>query len=96
MGSTPGTADLADLYRDLHRHPELSFQETRTAGIAAERLRAIGFETTASVGGTGVVGVLRTPWGGSCCCAPTWTGCRCLIGAAAELAGSRETWAGRC
>ena len=59
MGSTPGTADLADLYRDLHRHPELSFQETRTAGIAAERLRAIGFWTTASVGGTGVVGVLR-------------------------------------
>jgi hippurate hydrolase len=50
---------LADLYRDLHQHPELSFQEARTAGIAAERLRAAGFDTTEGVGGTGVVGVLR-------------------------------------
>jgi amidohydrolase len=50
---------LADLYRDLHAHPELSFQETRTAAIAAERLRAAGFDTTEGVGGTGVVGVLR-------------------------------------
>jgi amidohydrolase len=50
---------LADLYRDLHRHPELSFRETRTAAIAAERLRAAGFDTTEGVGGTGVVGVLR-------------------------------------
>jgi metal-dependent amidase/aminoacylase/carboxypeptidase family protein len=30
---------LADLYRDLHQHPELSFQETRTAAIAAARVR---------------------------------------------------------
>jgi amidohydrolase len=52
-------AGLADLYRDLHRHPELSFAETRTAGIVADRLRAVGFETTEKVGGTGVVGVLR-------------------------------------
>jgi amidohydrolase len=52
-------SNLADLYRDLHRHPELSFQETRTAGIAAERLRAAGFDTTEGVGGAGVVGVLR-------------------------------------
>ena len=50
---------LVDLYRDLHQHPELSFQETRTAAIAAERLRAAGFDTTEGVGGTGVVGVLR-------------------------------------
>ncbi|GAA4684092.1 M20 family metallopeptidase [Pseudonocardia yuanmonensis] len=52
-------ADLAELYRDLHRHPELSFQETRTARIVAERLRRTGFETTTEVGRTGVVGVLR-------------------------------------
>ncbi|MEV0617762.1 amidohydrolase [Nonomuraea sp. NPDC050404] len=51
--------ELADLYRDLHRHPELSFQEERTAGIAADRLRAAGFEVRTGVGGTGVVGVLR-------------------------------------
>ena len=53
------TADLAELYRDLHRHPELSFAETRTAAIAAGRLRAAGFEVTEQVGRTGVVGVLR-------------------------------------
>ena len=50
---------LVDLYRDLHQHPELSFQETRTAAIAAERLRAVGFDTAEGIGGTGVVGVLR-------------------------------------
>jgi len=47
---------LADLYRDLHRNPELSFAETRTAGIGAAWLREAGFETTEGVGGTGVVG----------------------------------------
>jgi hippurate hydrolase len=51
--------ELDDLYRDLHRHPELGFAETRTAGIAARELRAAGFEVTEGVGGTGVVGVLR-------------------------------------
>lgn len=50
---------LADLYRDLHAHPELSFAETRTAGIVAERLRGLGFAVTEGVGGTGVVGVLE-------------------------------------
>lgn len=50
---------LADLYRDLHAHPELSFQETRTAGIVAGRLRELGVETATGVGRTGVVGVLR-------------------------------------
>lgn len=50
---------LADLYRDLHAHPELSFQETRTAAIVAGRLRELGVETTTGVGRTGVVGVLR-------------------------------------
>jgi hippurate hydrolase len=51
---------LADLYRDLHAHPELSFQETRTAEVVAGRLRGLGFETTTGVAGTGVVGVLRS------------------------------------
>jgi amidohydrolase len=49
---------LADLYRDLHRHPELSLQEHRTAGIVAIRLRDHGFDVTEGVGGTGVVGVM--------------------------------------
>jgi hippurate hydrolase len=52
-------AALAELYRDLHRHPELSFRETRTAGIVAERLRGLGLATTTGVGGTGVVGLLE-------------------------------------
>jgi len=51
--------DLADLYRDLHQHPELGFAETRTAAVAARELRAAGFEVTEGVGRTGVVGVLR-------------------------------------
>ncbi|MGH8279842.1 MAG: M20 family metallopeptidase [Gammaproteobacteria bacterium] len=51
--------DLEKLYTDIHSHPELSMQETRTAGIAAERLRAAGFEVTTGIGKTGVVGLLR-------------------------------------
>ncbi|MFE7422052.1 amidohydrolase [Rhodococcus sp. NPDC057529] len=47
-----------ELYRDLHRHPELSHQEQRTAGIVAGRLRQAGFSVHEGVGGTGVVGVL--------------------------------------
>ena len=50
--------DLESVYKDLHAHPELSMQEERTAGVAAERLRAAGYEVTAGVGKTGVVGVL--------------------------------------
>ncbi|KQY62563.1 MULTISPECIES: amidohydrolase [unclassified Nocardioides] len=50
---------LEELYRDLHTHPELPHQETRTAGLVAERLRESGCEVHEGVGGTGVVGVLR-------------------------------------
>ncbi|MDP1579460.1 MAG: amidohydrolase [Candidatus Didemnitutus sp.] len=50
---------LATIYHDLHEHPELSFMETRTAGIVAVELRAVGCEVTEGVGNTGVVGVLR-------------------------------------
>ena len=59
-------ADLKDrlpnwgkLYRDLHRHPELSMQEHRTAGIVAQHLRESGYEVTEGIGKTGVVGLLR-------------------------------------
>jgi amidohydrolase len=51
--------DLECIYKDVHSHPELSMQETRTAGIAADRLRAAGFEVTTGIGKTGVVGLLR-------------------------------------
>src|SRR3954453_24030048 len=49
---------VEDLYRDVHSHPELSMQEHRPAGKAAERLEAAGYDVTSGVGGTGVVGVL--------------------------------------
>ncbi len=44
--------------RDFHQHPELAFQEVRTAGIVAEELRRLGLEVQAGVGQTGVVAVL--------------------------------------
>jgi amidohydrolase len=51
---------LKALWEDLHAHPELSFMETRTAGVIARELRAIGgIEITEGVGKTGVVGVIR-------------------------------------
>lgn len=50
---------LEAIYVDLHRHPELAFTETRTAGIVAAGLRASGFEVTEKVGNTGVVAVRR-------------------------------------
>jgi amidohydrolase len=52
-------ADLRDFYVDLHRNPELSLHEEKTAAKVADRLRQAGFEVTAGVGGTGIVGVLK-------------------------------------
>lgn len=51
--------ELERIYKDVHRHPELSMQEVRTAGIAADWLSGHGYEVTRGVGGTGVVGLLR-------------------------------------
>src|ERR1700719_5266523 len=51
--------DLEPLYKDIHAHPELSMHETRTAGIAADKLRKAGYEVTTGVGKTGVLGLLR-------------------------------------
>jgi len=55
--------NLESVYKDIHSHPELSMEENRTAGIAADRLRAAGYEVTTGVGKTGVVGVLRNGGG---------------------------------
>ena len=49
---------LIALRRDLHANPELGFEETRTAGIVAKHLSALGLEVTEAVAGTGVVGSL--------------------------------------
>lgn len=51
--------DLVALRRDLHAHPELAFEEHRTAGIVAAALRLLGLEVHEGLGGTGVVGTLR-------------------------------------
>ncbi|MFI6871601.1 amidohydrolase [Nocardia sp. NPDC050406] len=50
--------ELAEFYRDLHEHPELSGGEFRTADAVARRVRGLGYEVTEGVGGTGVVAVL--------------------------------------
>jgi len=47
------------LYLDLHRNPELSLHEQQTAAKLAEQAKALGYEVTSNVGGTGVVAVLR-------------------------------------
>ena len=51
------------LYMDLHEHPELSGHEVNTAAKVAAKLRALGYEVTEHVGGTGVVAVLRNAAG---------------------------------
>jgi len=53
------TASMTELRRDFHRHPELGFQEVRTAGIVAERLKALGYTVRAGLGKTGVTGYLQ-------------------------------------
>ncbi len=49
------TQDLVEIRRDLHRHPELSFEEVRTAGIAATAMKDLGCRVRTRVGVTGVV-----------------------------------------
>jgi amidohydrolase len=52
-------AEVVATRRDLHEHPELGFEERRTAELVARRLEALGFEVHTGIGRTGVVGVLR-------------------------------------
>ena len=63
---TPTTAevdaiypDIEALYIDLHQNPELAFQEAQTAAKLAARVKALGYEVTTGVGGTGIVAVMR-------------------------------------
>jgi len=65
VATTPRTLSAADLEemvdtrRDLHAHPELAFEETRTAALVAERLRALGLTPRTGVGKTGVLATIR-------------------------------------
>lgn len=49
---------VESLYKDVHHHPELSMQETRTAALVAQQLQTAGFDVTTGVGTTGVIGLL--------------------------------------
>ncbi len=50
---------IEKLYMDLHRNPELAFQEQRTATTLAARVKALGYEVTTGVGGTGIVAIMK-------------------------------------
>jgi amidohydrolase len=52
-------AAIADLRRDIHAHPELGYQEQRTAALIADTLSSWGIPAHRGLGGTGVVGVVR-------------------------------------
>jgi hippurate hydrolase len=54
---------LREIRHDIHRHPELSYEETRTAALVAERLEAWGWTVTRGIAGTGVVGTLKAGTG---------------------------------
>ena len=62
--------DLESIYKHIHSHPELSMHENRTAGIAADRLRAAGYDVTTGVGTMATVQLS--------CSEPIWTRYRCM------------------
>jgi amidohydrolase len=51
-------AELVEIRRDIHAHPELSFQEIRTAALVADRLKSLGYHVRTQVGVTGCIGEL--------------------------------------
>ena len=50
---------LVTIFKDLHQHPELAFQEVRTAGIVAQALQTLGYQVITGIAKTGVVGILK-------------------------------------
>ena len=61
-----GAAQIAAIRRDIHAHPELCFDERRTADIVAERLSAWGIPIDRGLATTGVVGIVHGRDGGAC------------------------------
>ena len=57
--SDQAVQEFVALRRDIHRHPELAFDEHRTSQLVAAKLRGWGYDVTTGLGGTGVVGQLR-------------------------------------
>src|ERR1700741_4454424 len=69
--------ELTGWRRDIHSHPELGFEESRTAAIVAEKLRQFGCEVHTGIGRTGVVGCCGPARDrGRSDCGRTWTRCR--------------------
>ena len=72
LSRSPGTlsalhalsAEFTALRRDIHRHPELGYQEFRTSELVAQRLASWGYRVTRGLGGTGVLGQLVCGQGG--------------------------------
>lgn len=54
----PDVRPYEEIYKDIHRNPELPCQEKRTAEGAGDHLRALGFDVNDNIGGYGVVGLL--------------------------------------
>ena len=70
MGILPvidaSTAELTEIFKDLHAHPEIGFTEVRTSAIVAEKLREYGVdEVHTGIGKTGVVGIIKGKGGGN-------------------------------
>ncbi len=59
FANTAHAEDLLKLYKYLHANPELSFMETKTANLLADKLETLGFDVTKNVGKTGVVAVMK-------------------------------------
>jgi len=53
------TAWQESVYKDIHAHPELSFQENKTAALVGSKLKEFGYEVVEGIGRTGVVGILK-------------------------------------
>lgn len=53
------TPRLQKIFKDIHKHPELGFMETRTAKIVAKELKKLGYKVTTGIGKTGVVGIME-------------------------------------
>ncbi|MEO7854249.1 MAG: M20/M25/M40 family metallo-hydrolase, partial [Rubrivivax sp.] len=60
----PLHAEMTHWRQDIHAHPELGFEENRTAELVARQLESFGIEVHRGIGKTGVVGVLRAGSGG--------------------------------
>jgi len=79
--------EFISLRRDIHRHPELAFEEHRTAALVADKLEGWGYEVERGVGGTGVVGRLVRGNG------PRRLGIRADMDALPILEASGREWA---